>query len=405
MLGPEGNNPGFRWLRQVPVWLAVALFGGLLAAPGMGAAEKRFTVELDAGLGYDSNAFLAPERAFFDPFAGEIVVPRRQAGFFVPMSAEGEVVAEAGRARLVTTVDLEGKFFLENSLRHADSQAVRLQTMLAIPVRRTGKWQTDFTIGPTLAYDRRIYVDRDTGLEATTRLSDQDLSDRYQYGRHGLEAALRLQGSPVSLAWHARVGKYDYREVPVLDSLDYLYYGSGGEVEIDLRKTLRLEIDVDYYLRDFEDRRARDLAGNLQEGTDRRYSYLDTAFLLRWRPARGWWLYAGYSLPRREDEHAGYHDYTGNRYRGRLVYASRQRWKVSAEWKYLDRDYPRAFAFDRPGMGGKSYETREGEVRGEWRLERGWRVWSGYEIVRQNSSDPRYHYERHLLSIGAGLDF
>jgi hypothetical protein len=199
------------------------------------------------------------------------------------------------------------------------------------------------------------------------------------------------------------VRKYDYEEVPLLDSLDYDYSFLGLELERDISKTTEVAVELEYFVRDFEDRRARDLDGDLVDGSDRKYTYRGMGVTLK-QKFDDWTAYLDYDRLGRIDEFAGYFDYTRHRYRIRARYRDGRDRRVRLELAFWNRDYPSAFAFDNPDFPRKRDEARELKVNAEQPLSGKWKLWTEYAFINQNSTDPRYDYDRHVLSVGVGLE-
>lgn len=372
-----------------------------VATPAL-AAE--YSLRGATGLGYDSNAFLAPEHDYFDPIVGAIVSPRKRSGFFIPLEIEADHAAGGDRLRWVSSLDFRSNQFVQERVDNADTYRTDLFTGAEYLLRRRGPFRDRITIGPTFAYNREIYVDRDTGLEQTTAVTAADLGDRYIYHRYGLKAELRMRTTPVRYALRGEVSRYDYKEVALLSSLDHLYYRLGATAEYDLSRLTTLGAGLAYFVRDFEDRPPRDRAGNLvPAGPDRKYKYYDFDLSLEHKVSRSWKLFLAYELLLRDDDYVGYNDYTRHRYRLRSRYRDGgNRLELGISW--WKRDYPRAFAFDDPAFPRKSYETWEAKVTGEIPLNGPWKLWTEYEYIHQNSVDPRYEYDRHQIAAGVKVE-
>jgi hypothetical protein len=389
-------------MRIAGICLAVLAMVFLVVAIPAPAAE--YSLRGATGLGYDSNAFLAPEHDYFNPILGAFVSPRKRSGFFVPLEVEADHAAGADRLRWLSSLDFRSNQFVQERVDNADTYRTDLFTGAEYLLGRRGPFRDRITIGPTFAYNREIYVDRDTGLEQTTAVTAADLADRYIYHRYGLKAELRVRTTPVRYALRGEVSRYDYKEVAVLSSLDHLYYRLGATAEYDLFPPTTFGIGLAYFVRDFEDRPPRDRAGNLVlAGPDRRYRYYDFDVSLAHEMTRDWKLYLEYSLLLRDDDFVGYNDYTRHRYRLRSRHRS-DLGEIDIKLTWWERDYPRAFAFDNPAFPHKAYETWEAEVKGEMPLTGIWKLWANYEYINQNSADPRYEYNRHQIAAGVMVE-
>ncbi len=379
----------------------------IMAAAGAASGKERnYSLEAETGLGYDSNAFLAPENGYFDPFLNAVVQPEKRSGFFIPLALKGKHALGPGDTRLLTTFSAASRFYPEGGeLENANAHRLNLATGVEFRLRSKGNLRDTFFIGPILGYNKEIYFDPDTGEERATATTAQSLANRYVYYRYGGAAELRVRTTPVRFALKATASQYEYDEVPLLDSLDHLYYRLGGEAEYDIFRTTELNLSYSYYVRDWDTRRARNLQGNLVNGTIRKYTYSEAGVTVQQTLPKGWTFYLDYDRIWRSDEFAGYNDYTRNRYRLRSRYRFGGEALLSAAVTYWDRDYPRAFAFDDPAFPRKDYRTWEGEARLELPLAGAWKFWSEYQFINQGTTDPRYDYQRQLIALGINLEF
>ena len=72
------------WTRRAGVCLiaaGVACCGSVAEADG----ALLHDIDLEFGLGYDSNPFLTPDEPYFDQNRREILDPRAESGFFLPV--------------------------------------------------------------------------------------------------------------------------------------------------------------------------------------------------------------------------------------------------------------------------------------------------------------------------------
>ncbi|RJQ52805.1 MAG: hypothetical protein C4526_07625 [Nitrospiraceae bacterium] len=367
------------------------------------AFEREYSINAETGIGYDSNAFLAPGKDYFDPVENGTIRPERRPGFFIPFSLEGEYGIGSTRAKLVSELEMSRRFYPGPRLNSADTYSTGLTTGLEYLMGKEGVYRDRVFIGPAVFYNKETYVDRDTGEERRTVTTSESLAERFTYYGYGLKAYLRVRTTPVRFAVRADVKEYDYREVPVFSSLDYLYYRAGGGVEFDISESTLLELDYDYYARDFRDRESRDLQGDLAEGTDRKYAYNEAGISLRQEVGRSWRIYFDSSRLSRDDRFAGYYDYVRDRFGVRVRYDDREGLKVKADAAWWERDYPNAFAFDDPAFPRKFDKAWEGKAGVEMTTSKTWKFWSEYEYTDRDSTDPRYDYRRHQISAGIGV--
>ncbi len=392
--------------------MTVSMMALIILALGVEAMamEKSYSLKAETGLGYDSNAFLAPNDPYFNPTLNRFVTPDKKSGLFTPLSVAMDYASGGEGMKFLTSLDFNGQFYPDNELDDARTYKTELNAGFEFLLGGKGRRRNTLYIGPSLGYKRDIYFDRETGLEKTTVLTRQELGDRFTYTRYGLETKLRVRTLPVELDFKAEVAKYDYEEVPVLDSLDYTLYLVGANAEFDIFKDTWLDVNADYYISDFENRRSRDLGGNLVDGTDRKYTYYGAGASLGRRIRPNWTAYLDYNYLERVDKFAGYWDYGRHRLRTRLLYRAKDDWRLRLALTYWQRDYPRAFAFDQPTPEANfiprhvDYETWDAGLKGEIPLSRLWKAWAAYDYVDQRSTDPRYDYQRHQISFGVGIE-
>jgi hypothetical protein len=138
----------------------------LLALLGLGTAgtalAAEYTLAGKTGLAYDSNAFLAPARSYFDPFVDAVVVPQRQSGFSLPLGLEGELATGARELRWVSSLAFRGNRHLEAELENADTYRIDLASKGRYLLRQQGKAQDTLNFGPTLSYNREAAEWRST---------------------------------------------------------------------------------------------------------------------------------------------------------------------------------------------------------------------------------------------------
>jgi hypothetical protein len=139
------------------------------------------------------------------------------------------------------------------------------------------------------------------------------------------------------------------------------------------------------------------------------YGYHIAGATLRFKPATAWTLYFDADYTGRVDEFEGYndHDLLGGRVR---AWWSDGRSRVRVAVRYRQRDYPRAFIFDKevnPGTGlpnpNKGYDIVDVTARGEVPFFWGSTLYAETELRLQDAEDPRYTYDR--LRSGAGLEW
>ena len=373
-------------------------------AAAQAGAEVPFSMETGIGIGYDSNAYLAPSAPYIDyaQTLNPTVTPVIHSGFFIPAYLKFKYNPNLdGRNRFVASYRFDGDVYASSTLDNANTYSHKLSTGLEFVLGRKGKREDTFYVGPFLSYHRETYFDRDTGVEKTTTVSGTNISNRYNYSSVGLEAEYKKRTTAVQYALRAMVEQRDYDDPVVVAQYDHTYYLIGGEVELPLAKPTELTLSYDYKVRDYEDRHARGANGVYSTTNPlQKYTYHDIGATLRNRFGKVLVVYLDASRLIRTDEYVGYNDYTEEEFRVRIVTREEKGTKLRAVLAYWKRDYPNAFAFDLLGQPRKEYDGFEAELKGELGLTGNWGLWMEYKYWNQNSSDPRYDYDRYQAMAG-----
>jgi len=390
--------------------VGIAAFAGVAWIAGsapVAAADTEHEIEFEAGAGYDGNPFLAPGDPYFDQRAGVTVVPESQSGMYVPLRLRGGSWLVRPSSRLGLEYTARGRFYPDSALDNANESYLRLEPGAIWVLGRRGFRENTLRLSPRFTYNKEVYYDRDTGLEYDN--GGSSLSDRFSYTALGLEAEYRARTAErvewgAGLLYEAR----DYEEIAGVSSLDQDRIEAEADVEIGLSDRVALELGVEYRIRSYDDRRARNLAGEQLATNDiLEYRYFEYGATLRVRPADGWWLYLDAERRDRTDEFVGYNDYTRNSLRLRSVYDA-GRVRVRGAVRAWSRDYDRAFIFDLPQNPQdlspnplKSYDTLDVDLRVEVPFgRRGWKVYGELDYRDQDAKDPRFAYSREEIAVG-----
>lgn len=364
------------------------------------AGEKRYNLEVASGLGYDNNPFLAPSTSYFDPFLNSVVVPERQSGFFIPYEIEADFTISLDGPKVNTFFNLRGERYPKNALENANSSRVQLGAELELMLREKGRFKDRLFIKPSIAQNREIYFDRDTGLARTTTTTLKNLADRFKYTRWGVDSRLRIRTTTVKFTLRGNARKYNYEEVLLLSSLDHSYYRIGGDAEYAFHKQISIKVAGNYYTRDFDTRPSRDLEGNLVPTTTRKYNYYNLGATLTLQPIDKWDFDLGYELLIRRDDHVGYNDYTQHEVSLGASYREHRDRRIKFEVSYWNRDYPRTFAFDDPAFPLRKDDHWSARVKGEMPIYKRLRLWAEAKLLTQVTTDPRYDYSRTQVMAG-----
>jgi hypothetical protein len=361
--------------------------------------------EIEIGVGFDDNAFLAPSAPYFDQNQERVVRPDAKSGFFLPVEFDAEWL-RGDETRWFADLGAGGDFYGGSETSDADEYDVSLEAGMEWLLARRDWRESTLLVAPLLGYRKRIYFDRDTGLPRTS--GGEDVSDRFSYSRAGLGVEWEHGiWDRVEIEADAFFEQRNYSDDQPLLALDHLYYGAGLEVEIELADPVSLYLEHEIYVRDYDERRARDREGRLLSGNEvLHYDYGESTATIRWRVSENWVVYADGSHRRRLDDFVGFNDYSQWSARLRaLRWTDASRWRFEVE--YRERDYDDAFIFEEPTdprTGGfnpvKQYETLDAEARWRKRLGDRLALQIEAEFRDQSATDPRYDYERTVVMAG-----
>ncbi len=379
------------------------------AAPAKAAPPARspWSVAIEAGLGYDSNAYLAPSEPYIDyapdpdPVPLTATVPVVHSGVFIPAGIRARYDGRAGRdSGIIADYAFDAALYPDSETSNADEYNHRLSVGLQKLLNKKGFREDTFTVAPYLKIHDKTYYDRDTGETKITNLGT-DLSDRYSYRAIGVRAELDHETAALPHTLRADYAKLDYDEPkPTFTSYDHAYYRLGGDVDLRLARRMKVILSYDYYVRDYDERNARDLSGALVPGSTRKYTYNNIGASLRNSLIDHWVAYLDYELTDRTDDYVSYNDYTQNSYGIRVIYDNDQRVRVRARARWWERDYDNAFAFDDPTQARMTYDAIELALRGDYKLDKNYGVWAEFRSWDQDTTDLRYRYDRYQTMVG-----
>ena len=385
--------------------LALLLVSTLLICPAALAGESE--TELEVGIGYDDNPFLTPGQAYFDQFALVIIDPVRQSGFFVPARIKGSYSSDGDNRRFIMDYRLRHDAYLDSDTGNADETNARVASGLEWIMAREGRRENTFFVSTYAGYNKEVYYDRDTGVGQV--FTAGDASDRYSYLAYGLETGYRHRtGEKIEYALEGVYEARDYDELAGVRSLDQSRMRVSADIKADLTDSVKLYVDYYYQIRNFDERLSRDLTGALLS-TNPTLKYLDHDFglSLRFRPGNVWRMFLDLDYRIRDDDFTGYNDYRETGYRLRSIWRSGEK-RLRAAIRFRDRDYDNAFSFDMPTnpVGGlpnphKQYEILDIDLKGQLPFWGSANIFVELDYRDQQTTDPRYSYDR--LQAIAGL--
>lgn len=365
--------------------------------------KEGLAVSVEAGLGYDSNVFLTPDNPYVDLAQAltPTVTPDKQTGFFVPLALDAEYLRPMGNGtRLLSDFSFDGHIY-EPDIDNANL------------------YDADFTLGPEfdltknsslyagiiLGYHKAIYYDRDDGQNQVSSVSATDISDRYTYTNAGAEISYKHDLGKLDYEVFASFEKRDYDDPVVVSQYDHDYMKFGGSLDYALADSTKVSAGYRYSIRDYNDRQARDLNGNLVANQQLEYTYHTIDFALKQRIGKSLIAYVDYSRQERKDEFLGYNDYSQNRYKVWGTYKATDDLRVKMAASYWDREYDRAFAFDAPAGGKKDYSGITFEAGADYSYSKEVSFWADVNYDSQDTTDKRYEYDRTQVAAGVKYEF
>lgn len=393
--------------------LTAALLAALLATDIQAAVSDSkpkvpdtydpWSLQAEIGLGFDSNAYRTPSDPYIDyaPTVPLAITPNVQSGFFVPLESDIQYRGRHGRQRMgfVAQYGLNAHIYPDSELENATTFSQALRAGAEVLLGGSGRKHNTFSLLPYIKQHHQTYSDRDDGLEKTSSTSGTNISDRYSYVARGLEAELKIETPVVPFNIWAEGANLDYEDPVVVDQYDHRYFALGGEAEIPFGKRVDLIAGLEYKIKDYEERRAIDLNGDLITGTTRKYVYNIAGLSLRTRFSRKWVMYLDYQRTEREDTYVGYYDSSEDKFGVRLRFNS-DPFSARLAVQVLDRDYPNAYAFDNPTQPHLEYQALEFKAKGEYKLAKHLSLWLEGKYWDQETTDSRYAYDRYQTMLG-----
>ena len=371
--------------------------------PKVPEAYNPWSLQAEIGVGFDSNVYRTPSDPYIDfaPTIPVAITPNVQSGFFVPLEGDIQYHGRHGKQRIGFVADygLNANIYPGSELENATTFSHALRAGAELLLGRSGRKHNTLSVLPYIKQHQQTYSDRDDGLEKTTSVTGTDISERYSYIARGLQAELRIETPVVPFKIWAEAADLDYEDPVVVDQYDQRYTAVGAEAEIPFGKYVDLVPSLEYQIRDFEERRALDLNGNLVTGTTREYLYNIAGLSLRTRFSRKWTMYLDYQRTEREDTYVGYYDFSEDKFGVRLRF-SNDLFSARMGLSMLNRDYPNAFAFDNTTQPSLEYQTLEVKAKGEYKLAKQLGLWLEGKYWDQDTTDSRYIYDRYQLMLG-----
>ena len=235
--------------------------------------------------------------------------------------------------------------------------------------------------------------DRDDGLD---RFDDgQSIADRYSYQSAGAEVDLKNRIGPVHYAIGTGGELRDYEDLPTVSTYDMMNYWFFGDIKFPLSNNTRLRLGYEYYVRDFDERLAKDSNGDASTSNPAlEYQYHGISAGLKHRFNNGFVAEVAYFYTIRNDSFVDYNSYTRSKIVLGATFNSDGRMRTGFRFAYRDQQYPNAFAFDNPGQPQKEYQELEAILVVDYQLTDRLSLRADFKREIVESSDPRGEYDR-----------
>ncbi len=366
-------------------------------------ADRMFALEIETGIGYDSNVYKAPDGFYVDffPAVPIPITPVRHTGYFVPIDFVARFTPQFGpSARFLVSYRFEDDIYLKSENNNANKYNHKIIAGPEFILGSKGKKENTISVLPFAVKHKETYYDRDSGLDKTTA-AGEDIEERYTYDSFGVEGGLDIRTTPVQFGLQLKWEDRDYENPMFVSQYDYTYYLVGGKVEIPVVRPTELHLSYDYYVKDYEFRHSRDLDGGLFASRPLlKYVYHEAGISLRNKLTRNLAVYLDYTRTDRDDaNYVGYYDYTEDEYAVRAILRMGT-FKLRAKYSWWNRDYPRAYAYENPLQSRMDYDGIKASVKGEAGMGRNVGLWAEYKYKNTATPDVRYNYSKYQVVAG-----
>ncbi len=389
--------------------VSAALSSGVAAAKEA-TVDPQFNWSIETGLGYETNAYHAPDHSYADYYADAtgltIVNPEEQGGLFIPIKVKTEMTNP-----LSTTTDLvvdyrfSGYFFPDAALSDASSTDHEVNLGAASKLGKKGNKGKAYA-GLFVRSHDKVYVDRDSG-DPKTSSAGVDVSNRYTYTSFGVEGDYdRKLSRKNSVGVKATYAKLDYNDPVAWSQYDHTYTLLGIYGEHRLSKTTKFTLGLNSEKRDYSERRAYDINGSLLASNPNlayRYTVYDLG--MRHRFSDSTVGYIDYEMLKRSDSNVGYNDMNKTTIKVRLIHDLNEKLRLRARVAVTNSDYANAYNFEDPTQGNKSASGTDLKLRGEYKHNDNKLYYVELEQNRRDNSDDRYQYNNSAVMLGAKWEF
>ncbi|WP_455204759.1 hypothetical protein [Kaarinaea lacus] len=385
------------------------------------ALKTGLELQVEAGVGYDSNIYRAPGESYInyadtcnvgtDPDCVDVngtgytfVDPEIHSGIYIPAELDLEFVkGTSDKNFLITSYKFDGEFYADSKYNNANNYSHKFRFGDEFVFKSVGSKANSIYVGGLLEHKKRLYLDRDTGEEQTSSgtAGPVGIGDRYTYDAVGIEADYKSRIRKLQYDVEFKLYERDYEDPVVVSQYDHTYFRLGGDIKYQIAKPTKLTVGYKYYTYDYSERPSRDADGKLfKSNPTRKYEYNVIDFTLRQRLAKSWLMYLDYERKTRDDKYVGYDNYTKDLLKARLHYEINKNNKIKLTYAYWERDYPNAYAFDNAAIGiQKQYDGTDIKLTSTTKLNKNNAIVVDFKYVDENTTDLRYDYDRYKVFV------
>ncbi|PCJ49547.1 MAG: hypothetical protein COA74_05155 [Gammaproteobacteria bacterium] len=255
------------------------------------------------------------------------------------------------------------------------------------------------------------YISRFTGVEA--ELSGIALGDRYDANLINANTELSFKTknkSKFSLGYQYRDKNYQFYDVVGLSNLDYSHQKLSLDYSYPISKNSKLTINSDFYNRNYDDRRNKDLSGANIAGTDLVYNIINIKASYVDNISKSTLIRYSLKYGRRTDNGMGYWDSNSNYasvyFRKRLT----DKHILTTSLRYSVFDYDNRSDFSSLSLDEQAKQNNGFKYAFDyrWVFNRGndydLAAYVKLQIDSFKSSTSEYEYQRNQISIGLRWD-
>lgn len=353
-----------------------------------------------ARYGMDDNIYRTPSAPYVDPSQTGLptVTPIKQSGEFMPvdMLARYSIHAEDQSTEYVLAYRMNGDFY-DSAYANANEVTQRFEIGADIALR--GKHERTLETKFFGVTHDETNFDPDTGVGRD--IAGQDISDRFSYHGAGMRSSYEHSIVRWAYGFDARIERRSYEDAPVVTRYDHDFYHLDLWTKRRFGEASALVFSLTSYRRDYDARRARDLAGVLSSANPAlTYSYAAAEVGLEQSLSERLGLDVAYRRIERSDNFEGYADYSQNMLQVGLTYRPSRRMRIEFSATARSYDYPNAFAFNDPLGGQLAVDATNAEIDFEYGITSHISIWSDVLMRDESSTDPRINYTRNRAILG-----